>query len=87
MSRFGDFCTYDRRRTHKPIALPLAAHARTRGNDVWNNSRGSVNIHCRIIANWHVLSCKEEPLENNWVLAPLDHWKGYNSNNCIYEML
>ena len=39
----------------------------------WLND--SVYVHCRIIANWHVLSCKAEPLENNWALAPMDQWR------------
>ena len=50
---------------------------------VWlNDSRDSVYVHCRIIANLHVLSYKAEPLENNWALAPMDQWKRYgNASN------
>ena len=53
---------------------------------VWlNDSRDSVYVHCRIIANWHVLSYKAEALENNWALAPMDQWKRYgNASNCQY---
>ena len=45
---------------------------------VWlNDSSDNVYVHYRIIANWHVLQCKAEPLENNWALAPMDQWKRY----------
>ena len=51
---------------------------------VWlNDSRDSVYVHCIIIANWHDLSYKAEPLENNWALAPMDQWRRYgNASNC-----
>ena len=47
---------------------------------VWlNDSRDSVYVHCRIIANWHALYKKAEPPENNWALAPMDQWKRYRN--------
>ena len=41
-----------------------------------NDSRDSV---CVLIANLHDLYYREELLENNWALAPMDQWKRYIS--------
>ena len=49
-------------------------------SEVWlNDSRDSVYVRCRIIANWHDLYKKAEPPENNWALAPMDQWKRYGN--------
>ena len=35
-------------------------------DQVWlKDSSDSVYVYCRIVADWNVLSCKAEPLENN----------------------
>ena len=42
------------------------------------DNRGSVCVLCVTIDIWLGLWWKEEPLENNWALAPMDQSKRYN---------
>ena len=59
-----------------PVRINSGLHFSTCMSTIWlNDNMDSVCVLCAVTPSLQDLQSQEEPLENNWALAPMDQWK------------